>query len=292
MIRISILLIKKMSKRKEKIFEGDNLIFIVGAPRSGTTWLQSMLASSSKVSTGAETEFFTYYIKKLYESWRKQKDLDSLRARGITGLPFYFSEEEFDEYVREFVSSVMKKLKGKHEIFVEKTPSHALVVDTIHKSLPEAKFINIVRDGRDVVASIIAAGRGWGYDWAPSNLKDASKMWIHHVESAREGLKVVPKKLWMEVKYEDLLDDTTSMLQKVGKFVGVNFTENESKKIANNFKFSKMYNSRYRVFDKTKEPRKFFRKGKVGTWRQDFNVIERLILQMQLRPYLKKLGYI
>lgn len=74
-------------------FTEDNMIFIVGCPRSGTTWLQRLLATHPRIKTGHESRIFEY-VGSQFRNWRF--DLDSPnRVLGGRGMTCYFTEEEF-----------------------------------------------------------------------------------------------------------------------------------------------------------------------------------------------------
>lgn len=91
-----------------------------------------------------------------------------------------------------------------NKIFIEKTPSHALVVDIINEALPESLFIHIVRSPADVAASMMSAAQTWGQVWAPKNIFTASRMWKRHYLSALRSLNSIPKERKIVVRYEDM----------------------------------------------------------------------------------------
>lgn len=276
---------------RKNIKKGDNIVFIVGCPRSGTTWVQNMLSEFSNVKTGAETELFNLYINRLYESWDKQIEKTSTHNRGKIGLPFYMKEDEFKKVVTKFLNKLMAKINPEDKLFIEKTPGHAFSVELIHKIYPRAKFIHIVRDGRDVVASLVSASKGWGSAWAPKSLKQASRLWVNHVQSADKQLQKLPKELWMLIRYEDLLRDTKDKLKEICIFVGIDFNMEKDEKIFNKYDFCKLRKSRIQGFSKNKEPEGFYRKGKAGSWRKEFNIVQKIRLNYYLKPLLKKFSY-
>tara|TARA_R110001599_G_scaffold310954_1_gene518198 strand:+ start:7784 stop:8230 length:447 start_codon:yes stop_codon:yes gene_type:complete len=137
------------------------LVLIVGSPRSGTTWLQKMLASHSAFSTTQETYLFSGYLNSLNKYWEKEINRNDNRGVGITHL---IDRSDFIELNKTFALSVLKKIKktSKSEFIIEKTPNNALVLDFIIEMFPNVHVIHLVRDPRSVAASLISASKGWG----------------------------------------------------------------------------------------------------------------------------------
>ena len=93
---------------------------------------------------------------------------------------------------------------GPGDIFVEKTPSHALFIPEILELFPGSRFIHVLRDARDTVASLLAASRGWGRGWAPRRATAAARMWVEHVRAVRCAATRLPGEKLCEVRYEAL----------------------------------------------------------------------------------------
>jgi len=99
------------------------------------------------------------------------------------------------------------------QIFLEKTPEHALFIPEIVRLLPAAKIIHLVRDPRDVVASLLAAPE-LGPAWAPRQVKSAVRKWHQHVSAAQTaGELLTPGQFW-EIRYEDLYDNPVKWLRE------------------------------------------------------------------------------
>ncbi len=119
------------------------LVFVVGAPRSGTTLLQRVIATHSKfVSIDGETGIFS--------------------ARNIFDRPhFHLSDEDTrallassKDIVDLFARGVaLLESRSGGATFVEKTPQHVKHLPFLVKHFPQAKFVHIIRDGRDCYCS-------------------------------------------------------------------------------------------------------------------------------------------
>ena len=141
--------------------------FIVGCGRSGTSLLQVMVAGHSRVFSCPETHFFdrTY--------GRSQWLMRPARARRTRNVLYHIASllgrPDFNQIVPrwslfygKYVPAFRTMLDtcardaGK-DMWVEKTPLHILHIPTIAKFFPDARFVHILRDGRDVVASMVEA---------------------------------------------------------------------------------------------------------------------------------------
>lgn len=164
-------------------YTGNNIVFIVGCPRSGTTWLQQLLASYPKAKTGRETHLFSWLIGPQLRAWRKEMDrLASREDRIGVGPPAYFTEDKFLRNLKQYLLVLLQPMVGnlkQDEFFIEKTPNHALFIPEIVQMLPDSKIIHVLRDARDTVASLMAVnkssrGKGGGnVPWAPESAREA-----------------------------------------------------------------------------------------------------------------------
>ncbi len=111
-------------------------IILIGSARSGTSFLGGILGLHSKIAYWEEPKYIWKYRKPLANN--------DIRSAGE-------ATKSIRKYIRnEFTKYVEKQQK---ERFLEKTPSNCFRLPFVYKVLPEALFINIVRDGRDVALS-------------------------------------------------------------------------------------------------------------------------------------------
>jgi hypothetical protein len=97
----------------------------------------------------------------------------------------------------------------------DKSPSYIDDIELIADLYPSAKFIHIIRDVRDYCLSINAA-------WS-KNMVRASQRWVDDVESARAAGHKLGGPAYMELRYEDLIQDPSTALRHLCLFLGVNF---------------------------------------------------------------------
>lgn len=214
--------------------DGGNMVFLVGSPRSGTTWLQSLLASNPKVRSGVESYLFSWYLAPQVKRWRKEMKALAERDEKL-GLKSYFTEDEFVSLLLNYLKPMVAGL-GEGEIFLEKTPDHAFCMKEINYLLPKAKFIHIVRDGREVVSSLLGVSKTWGPNWAPSSPRRAAKLWADHVRAVRRDSGLIPKGQFFEVRYEELRNSPLETLRTISEgFLGLEWSDDEIKRaIADN----------------------------------------------------------
>ncbi|AND70966.1 hypothetical protein ATSB10_35120 [Dyella thiooxydans] len=150
--------------------------FIVGCPRSGTTIVQAMLARHPEVATLPETAFFEHLYGELHWRWRDhgvphrrrravemgfarrhgRHVLQQLQGRlggGDVAVPLRLAGciERFVGLLDDYAAA------GGHSMWIEKTPNHLLYIPEIERHVPDARFVHVIRDGLDVVASIADA---------------------------------------------------------------------------------------------------------------------------------------
>ena len=98
----------------------------------------------------------------------------------------------------------------------DKTPNYCRHLGTIEQILPESRFIHIIRDGRDASLSVR------GLHFAPgSDMETLASHWVQTVNAARHQARRCSH--YLEVRYEDLVLDTTTVLRKVCAFIELGY---------------------------------------------------------------------
>lgn len=275
-------------------------VVLLGAPRSGTTWLQSLLGSHPAFVTPQETDLFTRYVAPLRASWEwsLRGTADEWRQRRYKGLPAVLTERQFDEIVRDLVASVLDHvhaLDPTATILVEKSPSHSLHPDLVARYLPGARFVHIVRDGRAATASVVSAAAGWGRFWAPPSIGAAARIWRTHVEGARSAKGCGA---YAEVRYEDLRGTQGAKhLEDIFRFCGAEIDSDEAEQrlaqrsLGRNTTTSIVFGGETRGLpDVGREPDGFVGSAGEATWRS-WTITERLAFAEKGGALLERLGY-
>ena len=199
--------------------------FVCGVTRSGTTLLRLMLDAHPDLAIPGETHWVPKMIRKLekrpmgadelaefvIESKRWPDfhlDPDALRNR-YAGLPKVTAADA----IRSFYALYSER-EGKSR-YGDKTPGYVKEMLRIQRVLPEARFIHIIRDGRDVSLSHLRM------NWGPETYAQSAELWVERITKAR---KQAPKvKHYTEVKFEDLVRDTEGTLRRVCDFIDLEF---------------------------------------------------------------------
>lgn len=287
-------------------YKGHNIVFIVGSPRSGTTWLQRLLASHPQMHTGQESDIFDGYIGPQLRYWRRFSQPHA-SGRSVIGLACYLTEEEFLQVLKEYMLKLLEPMVGglqEGELFLEKTPSHALFLSEIMELLPEARVIHMLRDARDVVASLLAASKSWGARWAPKTAGSAAHMWRRHVQAFREASQKSSEEQFYEIRYEDMSARPANTLKEVVfQFLKLEWNEADIKQAIERNRFDKaketMGGTAIPVggeFARTlgsvlREPSGFVRKARPGSWKEDLPWIGKICVWLVARKTMKEVGY-
>ena len=142
----------------EKNSPGNNLIFMIGLPRSGTTFLQRILDRHEDVHTVPEPWIMLHPVYALRQGGLSS-EFDSFLARQalddfLKTLPH--GEEIYLEAIRNFGASLYEKVlenSGK-KYFLDKTPRYYHIVPELYQLFPFAKFIFVLRNPLAILSSI------------------------------------------------------------------------------------------------------------------------------------------
>ena len=270
-------------------------VFVLGSPRSGTTLLYHMLLSAGGFAVyRSESKVFDLLAPRfgdLHIARNKQKMLDlwfQTRMFEVSALdPDKFREEILSECesAGAFLRIFMERIARAQNVdrWAECTPEHLQYLPWIKRELPDALIIHIIRDGRDVALSLHKQGWVKPFPWDRNNsLLVAGLFWEWLVGKGRQsGLPLGAD--YMEVHYENLLQDPRSTLANLGRFIDHDLDYDRIKRTAigsvaePNTSFANEYR------DGTFSP--------VGRWRSSFSPHELAAFETLIGPFLKELNY-
>ncbi|MEO6436253.1 MAG: sulfotransferase [Tepidisphaeraceae bacterium] len=280
-----------------------NFALIVGAQRSGTTWLQKLCAAHPDIAGGEESHLFARYLGNLLHTYYTDlapQDLTALPK----GLACFLTADEIREAYRVFALTVFRKMlwaKPGARFVVEKTPDHVLHLRYIRHVFPNVKVIHIIRDARDVVVSQMAAAKqSWGESWAAKTAEEGAQRWTEWVQLGREAADTPG--LYYEVRYEQLLNNGVETLSGVFAFLGAPMPLERVKGIYDQFSLAALKaKTAPDPFIRCGEPKKlihptacadFFRTGQSGGWSGALSAQEKALVEEIAGPLLKELGYL
>lgn len=99
----------------------------------------------------------------------------------------------------------------------DKTPQNVLALPLLAEAFPEAKFIHIVRDGRDAALSLLAL------DWGPSDVASCALYWSRQVQAGRASGDLLGPHRYREVRYENLVNRPEESLRDLCAFLELEF---------------------------------------------------------------------
>lgn len=264
----------------------DDLLFIVGAPRSGTTWLQLLFAQHAAVATEGETHLFEHFVGPALRNWDTLDEAPREMGPGLV-----MEREKFVERQRQFAREVYARTAGPDtRLVVDKTPGHALWIDEILTVFPEARVLHLVRDPRDVAASMMAASRGWGASWAPGTAFEAAWMWCEHVRGARTGTERASEA--RELRYEDLYERPAAELNALFSWLGLDASIGLVERAVEETRIDRLRDGDAEApWDVEDEPDGFFRKGGAGNWRTDLARSQVAVIEYVCQDLMEEFGY-
>lgn len=205
------MLLKKAGMLLPVSVSKENHIFVVGAPRSGTALLESLLlAHPSLGGFGFETAFFMLH--------------------DFANFPDLIADEKNKKLLREtkdiveFYDKLTQELKPKDfkGRWVEKTPQHLLRIRFLLKHFPAAHFLHIYRDGRDCFCS--ARKQTVIRKLQARNTATYARYWKKCI---RARLNAGPCPNLFDVRYEELVADPAKCLTQVMAFLNESFAEEQ-----------------------------------------------------------------
>lgn len=200
-------------------------VFVVGCPRSGSTLLQSLLAAHLGMTSFRETHFFREFRRRrkwaaipfLWPSIQARTRLTELAIElGNPSLAYLVPRHALctNIYVRAYYRMLdTLAIERKALIWVEKTPDHLHSIPLISRYVPRAFFVHIVRDGRDVVASLYDAASQHGGTWSRyQNIDNAIARWNKDIRISENYVRNPDHEV---ITYARLVGDTKSVLKEL-----------------------------------------------------------------------------
>ncbi len=308
------------------------LALVVGAQRSGTTWLQQLLSAHPRIAAGYESDLFSKYLKDAWAQWWSEKAARD-RTGGTRGLATYVTVEQWAELLAGVARSVFRNLlraKRGAAIVAEKTPDHGLYLRMIRTFFPQVKVLHVIRDGRDVVASMLAAAEtSWGAGWEPNDPEEAAATWVSAVRAARTDAAWTAHHL--EIRYESLVAQGPETLDRVFRFLDVPLKPERIREIYDTFRFERLRSDQVpptevftgelrrelfladerargrrsadsapaaepdeaeRMRAALHNPNTFYRRGVVGDWKDSLSAPQLEAVLQVAGPLLAELGYL
>ncbi len=269
------------------------LIFIGGCERSGTSLVQKVLASHSRIAGGPEL-VFTGRIAELYRRMSA-----SYPPEYSARIAAFYNREELAEAFRGFFASLFRKILERKPGAVylsEKTPSNIFAAARLLEIFPDSCFVHVIRDGRDVLASHRDVRKRFE---SGGKARDVRGRFRPHRVCARwnrtaelhfelaDDARLAER--YFSIKYEDLLLDPPGILAETFGFLGLDV---EAKALAPEEITASEMGIPIDGFWYTEEMyRQGFDRRGIGRWKRSLPPAGRVLGGLLMAANLKRLSY-
>ncbi|MGY1920574.1 sulfotransferase [Pseudomonas tolaasii] len=211
-----------------------NNAFIIGTGRCGTTYLAQILNAHSKVCVPPEMQCVFEYDtngSRFYENIALGAIADAEAAADLLerscphDLARFFNFRDYCagltyplSSIQDFFAGYYEAIAKSHnkEVLIEQTPWYGQRLDIMTQVFPSAKYIHVVRDGRDVALSF--ARTPWWFKKAELNLT----RWATEIKKiAADAATLLSPENYLVVKYEHLVADTQAEVSRICDFLGI-----------------------------------------------------------------------
>jgi hypothetical protein len=280
-----------LSKTGESIDPG-RMVWIFGSGRSGSTWLRSMMGELEGAGVWEEP-----MVGRLFGEFYARAPKDNLRSADfVMGDPI---RKGWISSIRNFVldgARYSNPRLGSGKYLVIKEPNGSVGAPLLMEALPESRMILLVRDPRDVVASVLDAATegGWLYESREGKInatrkidrrpnafvRERANVYRRGVESAWRAYEAHggPKVL---VRYEDLRADTLDEMGRIYSTLGIPVEDGELRRAVEKHSWEN-------VPAREKGRGKFYRRGTSGGWKEDLSPRQVEVIERATAPLLEK----
>lgn len=274
-----------------------NPLFIVGSGRSGNTLLRAILVAHGELAIPPESyvlgrviqEYFRFsflpwtalarLVLSEFESYPQFPtwglDLQPLYSQAVSlDLPERNLAHLLDLLYRYYAAEKQPSASR----WGDKTPLNTFYLDEIDLVFPRARYLHMVRDGRDVVASYLRTG-------IYTDLDEAADRWLRSVDIAIGfGAKIGPQR-YMELHYEALVTAPEPTIQDICQFLDLEYREDmlDFQRVVD--RLGDTHQAHHTSLRKPLGPHS------IGKWRSDLPVSDQTRIQHLLGQKLAELGY-
>jgi hypothetical protein len=283
----------------------ENLVWILGTPRVGSTWLGAMMGSMKgyrlwhEPLVGRLFGYFFYHLGIEWDAWP-----EDYRSSGFVYSPHH--REAWIRSIRSFVidgANARAPKISRRAYMVIQEPNGSIGAPWLLEAIPESRMIFLVRDPRDVVASLLDAYRQGGWLHAEQHLLNpygphqqkwlgslaetdagafidyAANRYLRDISAVKQAYDhhAGPKVL---VRYEDLRADPLGTMKRISSELGISIVEDELGRAVEKHAW-------HNIPEEMKGEGKMWRRGVSGGWREDLSSEQAALVESITAPLLE-----
>lgn len=254
-------------------------IFIGGAGRSGTTLLRVMLDSHPNIVCGPELKFIPDWLRE----WQRERRLFEQHLASLLGIRASLIDDAYRAKISELLDGARRKYHKPR--IAEKSPNNVLVFGHLGHLFPDSPMIHVIRDGRDVVASLL------GVEWYrpdgkripyTEDAETAARYWADTVSTGMRARKHLGERV-LEVRYEALVTEPESMMRRILVHVGEPWDDAVLHHVEHDHNLATETSA-----DQVRQP---VHSKSIGRWRAALDESDRRVVERVAGPLLERLGY-
>jgi hypothetical protein len=279
--------------------------FIVGCPRSGTTLLRLMLDAHPLIAIPPETHFIIDLLDLDPADPEVRMHFFRATVQGPRWMDFHLDADTFRQHLEAIEPfTIDAGLRVFYRLYADrrgkprwgdKTPEYGSHMARISDLLPAARFVHVVRDGRDVACSLRTV---W---WGPGDHFEAhASFWHARVTECRRQGALCP--YYYEVQFETLVHEPETTIRKVCQFLELPYSalmleyhRTAAERMAELSDTLRpdgtvigRREDRLRIHERTQHPPD---RDRVGRWRSELTARQIERVQQVAGPLLSELGY-
>ncbi len=284
----------------------ENMVWVFSSARSGSSWLTMKLLNHKDILLWNEPLIGTHLgcvagrlVSPVTAEYRTPVD----RTIDVyAGEPDYFFSSAYKSvWMPYFKRMVLQRLfcqhpESLHKVVVIKEPNGSQSADLISRLFPNSRLIFLLRDGRDIVDSVLDMHKkeSWAKKWMELPALDAemrrsviinqSNSWSFLMTLLLSAYKNHEQTRRHMVVYEQLRYDTLEKLMGIYNFLGIPVDGKDLRRLVDKSSFEKTPQGE-------KGSGKVIRKAKPGGWKESFTEEEKRIMNTVMGEKLKELGY-
>lgn len=221
-------------------------VFIIGSPRSGTSLLRLMMTSHSQIMVPPESGFLVWLANQ-YGEWTASDTLNEqilcnyladlqkcrkfdtweLNSPEIKAKILQIQPENYSQLSSCVYLAYAEKLGRQPTIWGDKNNFYLEHIPELIRLYPQARFIHIVRDGRDIACSyreIQQRPSSSPYSPnLPTDMVTIARQWSTNLFKVQDDSSVLHPEQKLTISYENLVNEPQLIMRKVVDFLGVDY---------------------------------------------------------------------